>query len=81
MFMNGKQVPVNMDRRTVDVTPFLKMGENELTVRVTSSLRNRMRDVGYNQGWIILHPEAADYGMTGETVLTIIQYAKNETAP
>ena len=81
VFMNGKQVPVNMDRRTVDVTPFLKMGENELTVRVTSSLRNRMRDVGYNQGWIILHPEAADYGMTGETVLTIIQYAKNETAP
>lgn len=75
VFLNGEQVPVNMDRRTADLTDFLREGENELEVRVTSSLRNRMREVGYDQGWNILHPEAADYGMTGETNLILVKTA------
>lgn len=73
IFLNEEQVPVNMDRHTADLTPFLKEGTNRIVVRVTSSLRNRMRAVGYDQGWNILHPEAADYGMTGETNLMIIR--------
>ena len=72
VFVNGTQVPVNMDRRTADLSGLLVEGANTLEVRVTSSLRNKMRDVGYDQGWIILHPEAADYGMTGETWLVVV---------
>ena len=71
VFINGIQVPVDMDSRTADLSGLIAEGENTLEVRVTSSLRNKMRDVGYEQGWIILHPEAADYGMTGDTVLLI----------
>ena len=71
VFVNGAQVPVNMDRRTADLTECIVEGENTLEVRVTSSLRNVMREVGYDQGWIILHPDAADYGMTGETKLIV----------
>ena len=73
MFLNGEAVSVNMDRRTADLTGRLVEGENTLEVRVTSSLRNKMRELGYEQGWNILHPEAADYGMTGETRLLITQ--------
>ena len=75
VFLNGEQISVNMDRRTADLTDFIREGENELSVRVTSSLRNRMREVGYDQGWNILHPEAADYGMTGETNLILVKTA------
>lgn len=73
VFLNGEAVSVNMDRRTADLTGRLVEGENTLEVRVTSSLRNKMRELGYEQGWNILHPEAADYGMTGETRLLITQ--------
>ena len=69
VFINGQQVPVNMDSRTADLTEYFKAGENEISVRVTSSLRNRMREVGYDQGWNILHPDVADYGMTGNAYL------------
>ena len=79
VFVNGEQAHVNMDRRTAELTPFLKAGENELEVRVTSSLRNRMREIGYAQGWNILHPDAADYGMTGETVL-VVRHPETGTA-
>ncbi len=71
VFLNGVPVPVNMDRRTADLSGLVKDGENTIEVRVTSSLRNRMREIGYDQGWNILHPEAADYGMTGRTWLTV----------
>lgn len=73
-FLNGEKLPVNMDCRTAELTGRLKEGENVLEVRVSSSLRNKMRDVGYEQGWNILHPEAAAYGMTGDTWLILRQY-------
>ena len=73
VFVNGRQVPVNMDSRKADVTDYLKVGDNEITVRVTSSLRNCMREVGYSQGWNILHPDAADYGMTGNAYLKLLK--------
>ena len=76
---NGQAVPVNMDSRTADLTGVVQPGENTLTVRVTSSLRNRMIAVGYDQGWNILKPEAAAYGMTGETELVVVRcYSGNE---
>ena len=76
---NGQTVPVNMDSRTADLTGVVQPGENELTVRVTSSLRNRMIEVGYDQGWNILKPEPANYGMTGSTELIIVRcYSGNE---
>ena len=68
---NGVQVSVNMDSRIADLTEAVTAGENTLEVRVTSSLRNRMRTIGYDQGWNILHPDAADYGMTGEAFLIL----------
>ena len=30
-----------------------------------------LQDVGYDQGWNILHPDPADYGMTGEAALIV----------
>lgn len=72
VFVNGQQVPINMDSREADLTGMLVEGENILEVRVTSSLRNVMRDVGYEQGWNILQPDAADYGMIGEAYLRVI---------
>ena len=70
---NGQAVSVNMDSRTAELTDAVKEGENTLEVRVTSSLRNRMREIGYDQGWNILHPDAADYGMTGEASLKLVR--------
>ena len=71
LWLNGQQVPVNMDRHTADLTDYVQEGENIITVRVSSSLRNKMLDVGYEQGWNILKPEVADYGMIGETKLIL----------
>jgi hypothetical protein len=35
--------------------------------------------VGYDQGWNLLKPEAASYGMTGETELVVVRcYSGNE---
>ena len=75
LFVNGQQVPINMDSRTADISEFVTAGENEIQVRVTSSLRNIMREIGYDQGWVNEGfglndiPEADDYGMTGKTEL------------
>lgn len=68
IWINDTKVPVNMDRRTADLTAYIQPGENTITVRVTSSLRNIMITQGYD-GWIFGTPDPDDYGMTGETKL------------
>lgn len=73
LWINGTQVPVNMDRCSADLTGYVKEGENTLEVRVSTSLRNKMLEVGYEQGWNILTPEPADYGMTGEAKLVFLR--------
>ena len=73
LWINGTQVPVNMDRCSADLTGYVKEGENTLEIRVSTSLRNKMLEVGYEQGWNILTPEIADYGMTGEAKLVFLR--------
>ena len=73
LWINGTQVPVNMDRSSADLTGYVQEGENTLEVRVSTSLRNKMLDVGYEQGWNILTPEVADYGMTGEARRIVVE--------
>ena len=68
IWINGTKVSVNMDRRTADLTACIQPGENTITVRVTSSLRNIMITQGYD-GWIFGTPDPDAYGMTGETRL------------
>lgn len=68
IWINDTKVPVNMDRRTADLTAYIQPGENTITVRVTSSLRNIMITQGYD-GWIFGTPDPDDYGMTGEMKL------------
>lgn len=74
LWVNGKQVAVNMDSCQADISDHLKPGVNEISVRVTSSLRNIMIKVGYPSGWLMGAPEPDSYGMTGETKL--ITYKK-----
>lgn len=77
VFVNGQQVAVNMDNHTADLSEAVQPGENTIQVRVTSSLRNRMKEQGYADGqgiygsnWITHpNPESDDYGMVGEVVL------------
>lgn len=72
LFINGNQVPINMDNTTVDISEFVVAGENNIEVRVTSSLRNRLMENGY-RGWLI--PVTSDnYGMVGNT--SLITYTK-----
>ena len=77
LWVNGEKVPINMDGKKADITAYVKPGENTIEVRVTSSLRNIMRKVGYDRGWVnemfglTEVPEAADYGMTGEAKITV----------
>ncbi len=82
--INGTKAVVNMDTAEADLTEYLQAGENTIEVRVSSSLRNVMREVGYliqgvNEGsgnslqnsiggWAE-QPEADSYGMTGEARL------------
>ena len=71
IFVNGQKVLVNMDNHTADLSEYVQTGENTIEVRVTSSLRNRMKEQGYGSYWSILHsnPESDSYGMVGEVVL------------
>lgn len=78
VFVNGQQVPVNMDSCTADLSAAVRAGENTLEVRVTTSLLNRMKEVGYS-GWLFSAPAAAEYGMVGEARLTA--YTKVVAAP
>ena len=50
IFVNGKQVDVNIDTCTADLTGVVTPGENTIEVRVTSSLRNKFLPEGY-PGW------------------------------
>ncbi|EEG30774.1 glycosyl hydrolase family 2, sugar binding domain protein [[Clostridium] methylpentosum DSM 5476] len=74
LFVNGKQIAVNMDSRCADLSEYVTTGVNHLEVRVTSSLRNRMIVQGYEANWNALgntHEVVPDsFGMTGETSLT-----------
>lgn len=70
VFVNGQQVAVNMDNYTADLSEAVQPGENTIKVRVTSSLRNRMKQQGYGGNWITHpNPESDNYGMVGEVVL------------
>lgn len=69
LWINGEKISVNMDRCSADLTDCLTVGENTISVRVTSSLRNVMIEQGYESGWIMSSPEPDDYGMTGTTTL------------
>lgn len=71
VWVNDIPVPVNMDSGAADITEMVKPGENTIVVRVTSSLCNVMREIGYESGWNIVTPESNDYGMTGETKIVI----------
>ncbi|WP_270739940.1 glycosyl hydrolase [Massilioclostridium coli] len=73
IFINGKQVNGNMDNCTADLSEFAQPGENTIEVRVTSSLRNRMYDLGYDVNWTMWHqtPEIDSYGMVGDTTLKV----------
>lgn len=67
--VNDQKVPVDMDTATADITKAVVPGENTISVRVTSSLRNVAR--GYEPiFWLTNETEPADYGMTGKTTLT-----------
>lgn len=71
LWINGEQVPVNMDSGRADITAYVSAGENTVEVRVTSSLRNVMRKVGYDSGWIMGAPDADEYGLTGEVKVVL----------
>lgn len=74
VFVNGEQVPVDMNTCTADLSDCAVLGENSIEVRVTSSLRNIMLELGYAAKgmWSLLGENALEpdeYGMTGETGL------------
>ena len=50
LWVNGQKVPVDMDGACADISAVVQPGENKIEVRVTSSLRNIMREVGYMMG-------------------------------
>ncbi|WP_286165441.1 glycosyl hydrolase [Clostridium facile] len=92
--VNGQKVAVNMDNCTADISKAVQPGENTIEVRVTSSLRNRMIDVGYS-GWMMGTPDIDNYGMEGTATLqtyskvtatdksilnSVITYAENAKA-
>lgn len=68
--VNDQKAVVNMDACEADLTDLVQAGENTISVRVTSSLCNVARSY---EGifWITEETPAADYGMTGNTVITI----------
>ena len=78
LFVNGQQVPINMDSGSMDISDYVAAGTNELQVRVASSLRNQMIVQGYDRYWNALgyaHEVVPDsYGMTGQTAL--LTYSK-----
>ncbi len=69
--VNGEKVPVNMDTAYAELTDYVQPGENTISVRVTSSLRN----IALTQPYIFWLPLAGaqpdSYGMTGRTVITV----------
>ncbi len=73
LFVNGQPVPMNMDSRSTDISEYVIPGSNQLEVRVSSSLRNRMIVQGYDIYWNFLgysHEATPDnYGMVGDVTL------------
>lgn len=71
IFVNGERVAVNMDNQTADLSKAVKAGENTIEVRVTSSLRNRIKEQGgSNIFWTIKrNPQSDDYGLIGNVIL------------
>jgi hypothetical protein len=71
--VNGEKVSINMDTAYADISDYVQAGENTISVRVTSSLRN----IALTQEsifWLpIIGAQPDDYGMTGNTVLTITE--------
>jgi hypothetical protein len=71
--VNGEKVSINMDTAYADISDYVQAGENTISVRVTSSLRN----IALTQESIFWLPyigaQPDDYGMTGNTVLTITE--------
>ena len=47
LWINGNKISIDMDTATADISDFVVPGENTIEVRVTSSLCNIMRKVGY----------------------------------
>ncbi len=70
IMVNDQKASVNMDACEADITDLVKAGENTISVRVTSSLCNVARSYD-GISWITEETPAADYGMTGNTVITI----------
>lgn len=70
IMVNDQKASVNMDACEADLTDLVKAGENTISVRVTSSLCNVARSYD-GISWITEETPAADYGMTGNTVITI----------
>ena len=70
IMVNDQKAVVNMDACEADLTDLVKAGENTISVRVTSSLCNVARSYD-GISWITEETPAADYGMTGNAVITI----------
>lgn len=70
VMVNDQKVPVNMDTATADISEAVTAGENTISIRVTSSLCNVVRN--YEPiFWITEETEPAAYGMTGNTRLIL----------
>lgn len=50
LWVNGNKAVINMDTAAADISEYVMPGENTIEVRVTSSLRNIMRKIGYIVG-------------------------------
>jgi len=73
--INGEEVPfVNQLRASVDVGSYLKAGENDITVRVATTLRNKLRTLDTTIG---TRPKQ-QYGLIGPVTLTSL--AQGEVA-
>ncbi len=71
--VNGEKVPVNMDTARADISDYVQAGENSISVRVTSSLRNIALTQEYIF-WLAVSGAAPDaYGMTGNTAVIVTE--------
>jgi hypothetical protein len=89
VYVNGaKAPPVDYSKLEADIGPFLKAGENTLTVEVSSTLNNRLKARGFyravadNTGVLVegkprlVDAVVQDYGLTGKA--EIVFYAVAE---
>ncbi|WP_286165630.1 glycosyl hydrolase [Clostridium facile] len=76
VWINGTQVPIDMNTGKADLSGYVTAGDNTIQVRVTSSLRNIMLELGYAEkgNWKLLGENALypdEYGMVGNTFLKL----------